>query len=267
MEPENIKGCPGKSKTDTCHKDDDKKGGVDQSRRGATVTEHVDWALEKLAKKEKITMPGFAKDFGYYSEQDAHSAFIRLLSSSNIPQSTGLRLQEKYLEWRNNLAERYWADRVTSSQVTISLKRTAGEIAAGSERIAKKIIQEEASSIERSLEGFDNDNSSDLQTIDRSLPFIGTPSTALNDTIQLPSSQSLFAPRNLSPEPPEEYLIANERYILDLRELTGNMFVEQETKVYTLDNYLCLEERWDRRLNEDGLERPDVVISHHGVVV
>ncbi|KAF9419067.1 hypothetical protein BGZ76_004299 [Entomortierella beljakovae] len=37
----------------------------------------------------------------------------------------------------------YWADRVASSRTKISRKRTAGELVAGNEAIAKKLIQED----------------------------------------------------------------------------------------------------------------------------
>jgi hypothetical protein len=34
----------------------------------SVATEHVEWALNKIALRAKITMPGFANNFGFYSK-------------------------------------------------------------------------------------------------------------------------------------------------------------------------------------------------------
>ncbi|KAF9385219.1 hypothetical protein BGX21_001123, partial [Mortierella sp. AD011] len=215
---------------------------IDYSNTDTTLAEHAKWALGMIANKKSITMPSFASAFDYYSELDAHSAYSDLISSSNIPLARRSRLQANYNLWRNNLAEKYWAERVTCSLVTISLKRTAGQIVSGSERVAKKLIQKEANSLVESPADPKRDKS-DVLNIDGALPSIETPPAYLPETEELPSSQSLFEPHASSPDPLEEYFIVRERYILDMTELTGCTLMDKEMTVYTLDNYLSLEER------------------------
>jgi hypothetical protein len=89
-----------------------------------------------LARKERITISSFASDFDYFSEQEAHSAYVNLLSSSLVPQATRLHLKENYRIWQNNHAEKYWAERIASRQVDVMLTRTPGEIVLGSERFS-----------------------------------------------------------------------------------------------------------------------------------
>ncbi|KAG0019022.1 hypothetical protein BGZ80_006423 [Entomortierella chlamydospora] len=304
---------------------------IDHSDTDTTLAEHAKWALEMIANKKPITMPSFASAFDYYSELDAHSAYSNLISSSNMPQVRRSRLQANYNIWRNNLAEKYWAER------------------------------EEANSLVESPADPKRDNS-DLLNIDGVLPSIETPPAYLPETEELPSSQSLFEPHASSPDPLEGYLIVRERYILDMTELTGYIPMDQEMTVAlspirvveehanspksirlqlpvscrdAIDGFLIAQDqdkryyppqattdielevftilsclsfshgpktladcchsknqemnfiihhisiiwnsifnahegfslKWDRRLNEDGLERPDVLISHHGVVV
>ena len=128
-----------------------KDANINLNSTGSVATEHVEWALNKIALRAKITMPGFANDFGFYSEQDAHSAFSNLFSSTNLLEATRVRLQEKYKVWRGNHGMVFWANRVASFQTTITLKRTAGEVVAGTQRIAKKLILEEANNLAQSL--------------------------------------------------------------------------------------------------------------------
>ncbi|KAG0060779.1 hypothetical protein BGZ89_011975, partial [Linnemannia elongata] len=54
----------------------------------------------------------------------------------------------------------FWANRVASVQTTITLERTAGEVVAGSQRIAKKLILEEANNLAQSLKDSEADDSS-----------------------------------------------------------------------------------------------------------
>lgn len=73
-----------------------KDANINLNSTGSVTTEHTEWSLKKIAVRAKITMPGFANDFGFYSEQDAHSAISNLFLSTNLLEATRLRLQEKY---------------------------------------------------------------------------------------------------------------------------------------------------------------------------
>ncbi|KAH7055118.1 hypothetical protein BKA57DRAFT_524772 [Linnemannia elongata] len=75
--------------------DNSKDANINLNSTGSVATEHIEWPLKKIAVRTKITMPGFANDFGFYSEQDAHSAFSNLFLSTNLLEATRLRLQEK----------------------------------------------------------------------------------------------------------------------------------------------------------------------------
>ncbi|KAG0250570.1 hypothetical protein BGZ95_007156, partial [Linnemannia exigua] len=139
---------------------DSKDANSNFNSTSSLATEHVEWALKKIAVRAKITMPGFANDFGFYSEQDAHTAFSNLLLSTNLSEATRLRLQETYKVWRGNHGMVFWANKVASLQTTITLKRTAGEVVAGTQRIAKKLILEEANNLVHSFTDSEADDSS-----------------------------------------------------------------------------------------------------------
>jgi hypothetical protein len=63
----------------------------------------------------------------------------------------------------------FWANRVASFQTTITLKRTAGEVVAGTQRIAKKLILEEASNLAQSLTDSEADDFSNTLDNDGAL--------------------------------------------------------------------------------------------------
>ena len=73
-------------------------------------------------------MPIFETKFEYYSEDATHSSYTDLITSTNLPQFHRLRLKTDYDVWKTNLSEGYWADRAVARQVTLMLKRTAGEM-------------------------------------------------------------------------------------------------------------------------------------------
>ncbi|KAG0351579.1 hypothetical protein BC939DRAFT_508362 [Gamsiella multidivaricata] len=105
-------------------------------------TSVLQWLQGRITRKEPITMPDFAATFNYCSEQDAHSAFSTLLSSTTIPQQLQVALKDKYEIWRRNDGRNYWASLVASSQIAVTTKRTVAEIVSGCEHVAKKLIQE-----------------------------------------------------------------------------------------------------------------------------
>ncbi|KAG0379434.1 hypothetical protein BGX24_000390 [Mortierella sp. AD032] len=95
--------------------------------------EHSRWVSKMIARKERITMPSFANAFGYTSEQDAHSAFSKLISSTNIPQA---RHQHNTEDNR-------------------------GEVVSGSQQVAKNLIWEESNNLVQSHVDTQRDGSSD----------------------------------------------------------------------------------------------------------
>lgn len=157
---------------------------------GSVLKMHVEWALDVIAKKEKVTMPIFATKFGYHSQQDAHSAYSDLITSTNVPKAYRSRLQTDYRIWKSNQSEGYWEDRAVACQVTLTLKRTAGEIVGGSERVAKKLILEVTDDLTRSPTVLGLDSCSDSP---------GTDSSALSDVTKNSPTRPL-EPRNHSPQ-------------------------------------------------------------------
>ncbi|KAG0247918.1 hypothetical protein BG011_000729 [Mortierella polycephala] len=95
-------------------------------------------------------MPDFATTFNYCLEQDAHSAFSTLLSSTTIPQRLQTVVKEKYEVWRRNEGRNYWASVTASTQIAVTAKRTVVEIVSGCEHVAKKLIQEHSNDVARS---------------------------------------------------------------------------------------------------------------------
>ncbi|KAG0219637.1 hypothetical protein BGX33_001809 [Mortierella sp. NVP41] len=209
-------------------------------------------------------MPDFAADFDYYSEQDAHTAFTSLLSSTIVPERLRKPLRDKYEVWRRNNGEEYWASRQAVSQARISTKRTATELIASSEHVAKKLIHEQRTT--------ESGSSLSPSTSSSSLPASVSPSHALyspreatqggqtppHDFGEIPpaylppqesgdeehhSSQSLFEPFTSSATPPEEYFVERGRYVLDMAELPGDSLSNGYRPVFILDNYASLEER------------------------
>jgi hypothetical protein len=104
---------------------------------------HVNWANEEISKKLPLTMLSFVKEFDYFDQADADSAFVQLLSSTNIPKGYRDAAMSSYVKWKRNNGNAFWADRVALSMTKISKKQTAGELVAGSVPVAKKLIQED----------------------------------------------------------------------------------------------------------------------------
>ncbi|KAF9096281.1 hypothetical protein BGX23_011671 [Mortierella sp. AD031] len=265
----------------------DEKQGTEGSHAAPFMTT-ANWLLNRIHTKGSIAMPDFAADFDYYSEQDAHTAFTSLLSSTIVPERLRKPLRDKYEVWRRNNGEEYWASRQAVSQARISTKRTATELIASSEHVAKKLIHEQRTT--------ESGSSLSPSTSSSSLPASVSPSHALyspreatqggqtppHDFGEIPpaylppqesgdeehhSSQSLFEPFTSSATPPEEYFVERGRYVLDMAELPGDSLSNGYRPVFILDNYASLEERLDKRLNDGGLARPDMVISLNGVAV
>ncbi|ORZ28597.1 hypothetical protein BCR41DRAFT_382590 [Lobosporangium transversale] len=195
-------------------------------------------------------MPSFNEAFNFTIEKDAHAAFSALISVTDISKRIRTRLQSDYDVWQRNNGDEYWASVAVSAQVSISTKRTAKELALGGEHIAKKLIREQASSSNNEIDntlrmpssvvGFPGPGVSE----DAPPSYAGATSSLHSDDDEPLSSQSFYEPPTLSPDPPEEYLIERERFVLDMNELTGVSHTGVERRVHILDNFASLEERW-----------------------
>ncbi|KAG0333773.1 hypothetical protein BG004_000699 [Podila humilis] len=86
------------------------------------------WFLNKLARKEDIGMPEFCNEFGYTCEQDAHAAFSRLLSDSQLPLSSRAAVDTKYKSWQRNEGEGFWACLTTDYRIDISTTKTVEDL-------------------------------------------------------------------------------------------------------------------------------------------
>ncbi|KAF8933515.1 hypothetical protein BGZ47_010833 [Haplosporangium gracile] len=88
----------------------------------------------------------------------------------------------------------FWANRVASFQTTITLKRTAGEVVAGTQRIAKKLILEEVNNLAQSLTDFEADDSSNTLDNDGALP-----SDSIRSRLSVPDEPHKCSPWATSP--------------------------------------------------------------------
>lgn len=86
------------------------------------------WFLNKLARKESIGMPEFCNEFGYTCEQDAHAAFSRLLSDSQLPLSSRTAVDTKYKTWQRNEGEGFWACLTADYRIDISTTKTVEDL-------------------------------------------------------------------------------------------------------------------------------------------
>ncbi|KAF9363147.1 hypothetical protein BGX34_004766 [Mortierella sp. NVP85] len=245
-----------------------RKDGEANDHTGSSYT-HIEWVLSRIVNKEPITMPDFAAAFDYACKEDAHAAFLSLLSSTNISQTIRTTLQGKYKVWLRNNGEEYWATRMATSQVRVSTKRTAAELVSAGEHVAKKLIQEQGNNTHGPVKVPSPILLSPSPlSLGASPPFPSTEPPAYPDVKYAASSQSSYQVLSSSPAPPEEYLNEGQLFVLDIAELKGATSAESEQRVhYRLDRFWSLEERWDKRLDRSGLERPDIVFSHNGVTV
>ncbi|KAF9423933.1 hypothetical protein BGZ76_003595 [Entomortierella beljakovae] len=100
--------------------------------------EHKKWLRKKTDNNEPISMPDFAKNFTYLSENDADKAFTSLLSATFINQTTRTVLQENYAVWKRNDGPKFWA----SQRAILSLTETADELVVEGSFVAKNLVQE-----------------------------------------------------------------------------------------------------------------------------
>lgn len=214
--------------------------------KDAAKSAHLEWTLSRVANDEPVTMPDFAAKFEYYCEEDAHSAFEAVLSSTNITRTKRSRLKSNYDVWRRNSGAEYWASRRTMSQIRVSTKRTAEELVSGGEHIAKKWIQEYTTSenLPSPTLPASSAKASESLSPPPQLPQHHSvePPAYLEDK-DVASSQSSFQVFSSSPAPAEEYLRSSQLFMLDLAEVRGPHPDEQPV-YHTLDKFWSIEERW-----------------------
>ncbi|KAF9307716.1 hypothetical protein BG003_000308 [Podila horticola] len=97
----------------------------------------LEWFNDKAMSRKRLNFPDFVSAFGYWREQDAHDAFMNLLSTSALPQRVWTAASNEYEIWRRNDGKEYWASRAILSQLSMSAKRTAVGVISKSEHIIK----------------------------------------------------------------------------------------------------------------------------------
>ncbi|KAF9198111.1 hypothetical protein BGZ49_001177 [Haplosporangium sp. Z 27] len=95
---------------------------------GLISKESIIWFKEKLARKEDISMPEYCKEFEFTNEEDAHVAFLSLLSMTILPKATRIILTEKYEKWRRNEGEAFWSSREADYIIDVSTNETIGDL-------------------------------------------------------------------------------------------------------------------------------------------
>lgn len=104
---------------------------------------HLQWLLNAYESGRPITMPSFVKQFGYSCREDAHEAFVVLLSSTDIPLRTRNSLQQKYDIWQRNTGKEYWSSVSASLQIKISTNRTAEQLSVRGEYVVNNFVKEQ----------------------------------------------------------------------------------------------------------------------------
>ncbi|KAF9377840.1 hypothetical protein CPC16_011613 [Podila verticillata] len=97
----------------------------------------LEWFNDRATSRKRLNFPDFASAFGYWREQDAHDAFMNLLSASALPQRVRTAASSEYEIWRRNDGKEYWASRAILSQLSMSAKRTAVGVISKCEHIIK----------------------------------------------------------------------------------------------------------------------------------
>ncbi|KAK3816601.1 MAG: hypothetical protein J3Q66DRAFT_200235 [Benniella sp.] len=103
--------------------------------------DHLAWLLDSVKNSQPVTMPRFAKEFGFIIENDAHKAFSALISVTDISQEKRKRLQMDYDVWRRNYGKGYWSSKSASSQIKMSIDRAAEQLSQGGEHVIRKNVQ------------------------------------------------------------------------------------------------------------------------------
>ena len=109
---------------------------MDSKNPGKSNLSPIEWLNNRATNRERFNFPDFVSALGYWREQDAHEAYISLLSMSALPQQVRAAANSEYKLWRRNCGKAYWASRAISSRLSMSAKkRTAVGVIHKSERI------------------------------------------------------------------------------------------------------------------------------------
>ncbi|KAG0204595.1 hypothetical protein BGX31_003148, partial [Mortierella sp. GBA43] len=98
----------------------------------------AEW-LRKLVRDNKpINFVDFVNDLGLWHEEDAHNEYTALLSTTTLQLQLRAALSNQYERWRRNQGKEFWASRAISSQLSLSVKRTAVGLISESERVISR---------------------------------------------------------------------------------------------------------------------------------
>ncbi|KAF9188112.1 hypothetical protein BGZ49_003979 [Haplosporangium sp. Z 27] len=103
---------------------------------------YLDWTHERLKLGENVTLPDFARSFGFTIEQDAYHAFEVTVNSTTIAHNVRPRILQQYETWKRNFSEAFWATLQAKHQIKVSTNMAVGEIIQGSNNVRKRYISE-----------------------------------------------------------------------------------------------------------------------------
>ncbi|KAF9178725.1 hypothetical protein BGZ51_007537 [Haplosporangium sp. Z 767] len=121
----------------------------------------VQWFKSRAMNAERLNFPDFVSTLGYWREEDAHDAFMELLSFSELPQRMRSAMRSQYETWRRNDGKEYWASRAISSNISMSAKRIAVGLISKSEHIIKSKLTDECVADSDVKYGFYDEKGSD----------------------------------------------------------------------------------------------------------
>ncbi|KAI8594524.1 hypothetical protein EDD21DRAFT_393480 [Dissophora ornata] len=101
----------------------------------------IAWAMERIERKEEISMASFSNAFGLTKENDAHAAFMSLLSSTVLPAKQRIAISKAYEVWRGNAGVVFWTWRSAGQRVDVSTGRTVEDLVDRGQLFTRKILQ------------------------------------------------------------------------------------------------------------------------------
>ncbi|KAF8918790.1 hypothetical protein BGZ58_004780 [Dissophora ornata] len=86
-------------------------------------------------------MASFSNAFGLTKENDAHAAFMSLLSSTVLPAKQRIAISKAYEVWRGNAGVVFWTWRSAGQRVDVSTGRTVEDLVDRGQLFTRKILQ------------------------------------------------------------------------------------------------------------------------------
>ncbi|KAF9082256.1 hypothetical protein BGX27_004582, partial [Mortierella sp. AM989] len=108
---------------------------------GLVPNAFVAWAQKRIERNEEISMVSFSNAFGLTREEDAHSAFISLLSSKLLPAELRAAVSKTYELWCGNEGVVYWTWRMAGRRVDLSTGMTVDDLVDRGQKFTRKILQ------------------------------------------------------------------------------------------------------------------------------